>query len=116
MRQGIAAVGGDLDVEHRVGPADERLHVARRAGCPAGSTMIPRWSSPRPSSRAEQIIPSEMRPYVSRAPIAKPPGSTAPGNATGTRSPTTKFVAPQTIPRSGPPSLTGGPRRSGSAS
>ena len=28
----------------------------------AGSTMIPSWSSPRPSSRAEQIIPAETWP------------------------------------------------------
>ena len=38
--------------------------------------------------------------------MAKPPGSMAPGNATGTRSPTTKFVAPQTIPRSATAPLT----------
>ena len=29
---------------------------------PSGSTMIPSWSSPRPSSRAEQIMPAETWP------------------------------------------------------
>ena len=29
------------------------------SGVSSASTMIPRWSSPRPSSRAEQIIPSD---------------------------------------------------------
>ncbi len=41
--------------------------------------MMPVWSSPIASSDAEQIIPSDTRPYVFRAPISKPPGSTAPG-------------------------------------
>ena len=75
-----------------------------RAGSPGaaesgGSTMIPLWSSPMPSSRAEQIMPSETRSYVRRAAIAKPPGSTVPGRATTTRSPAAKLVAPQMIPR-----------------
>ena len=48
------------------------------------STMIPLWSSPRPSSRAEQIMPLLVFPYVSRAAIAKFPGRTAPGRATTT--------------------------------
>ena len=63
------------------------------------STMIPSWSSPSPSSRAEQIIPSETCPYVFRAAMANPPGSTAPGSETTTRSPTAKLWAPQTTPR-----------------
>src|SRR5579859_5497678 len=50
------------------------------------------------SSLAEQIIPSEMWPYVRRAPISNPPGSIAPGSASGTRSPTSKLVAPQITP------------------
>src|ERR1700730_7539271 len=50
------------------------------------------------SSLAEQIIPSEMWPYVLRAPISNPPGSTAPGSASGTRSPTAKLAAPQITP------------------
>src|SRR6266704_6200738 len=75
-----------------------------RAGSPGaaesgGSTMIPVWSSPIPSSRAEQIMPSEIRSYVLRAAIANPPGRTVPGGATTTRSPTAKLNAPQMIPR-----------------
>src|SRR5580700_3298969 len=50
------------------------------------------------SSLAEQIIPSEMWPYVLRAPISKPPGSNAPGSASATRSPTAKLTAPQITP------------------
>src|ERR1700685_123788 len=50
------------------------------------------------SSLAEQIIPSEMWPYVLRAPISNPPGSIAPGSASTTRSPTVKLVAPQITP------------------
>src|ERR1700722_14981062 len=42
------------------------------------------------SSLAEQIIPSDMWPYVLRAPISNPPGSIAPGRASATRSPTAK--------------------------
>ena len=48
-----------------------------------------------PNSRAEQIIPFEVLPYVSRAAIAKFPGNTAPGKAATTTSPTAKLVAPQ---------------------
>ena len=62
---------------------------------PSVNVMIPEWSSPIPSSRAEQIIPLDTLPYVSRAPMVKSPGSTAPGRAATTKSPTAKFVAPQ---------------------
>ncbi len=72
---------------------------APTSAVPAGSTMMPSWSSPRPSSRSEAIIPSDTWPYVSRLAMAKPPARTAPGRATTTRSPTTKLLAPQTIPR-----------------
>ena len=39
--------------------------------------------------------------------MANPPGSTAPGSATTTRSPTAKLAAPQTIPRPGESSAPG---------
>src|SRR5919205_3159140 len=68
------------------------------SGASSPSTRMPAWSSPTPSSRTEQIIPSETWSYVVRAAIAKPPGSTAPGSATTTASPTAKFRAPQTMP------------------
>lgn len=42
-------------------------------------------------------MPWDTRPYVLRSAIANPPGSTAPGSATTTESPSTKFVAPQMI-------------------
>ena len=57
--------------------------------------MIPEWSSLKPSSREEQIIPFEVWPYVWRAAISNPPGSTAPGSETTTRSFSEKLVAPQ---------------------
>ena len=60
---------------------------------------MPEWSVPRFSSAVEQIIPSDVRPYVFRAVMVKSPGSVVPGSATTTRSPTAKFVAPQTISR-----------------
>ena len=66
---------------------------------PGGSTRIPEWSVPRLSSAVEQIIPSDVRPYVLRAVMVKSPGSVVPGNATATRSPTAKLVAPQTMSR-----------------
>src|SRR6202167_2892219 len=50
------------------------------------------------SSLAEQIMPSEMWPYFLLAPISNPPGSTAPGRASATRSPTAKLTAPQITP------------------
>ena len=42
-------------------------------------------------------MPADMWPYVLRAPISKPPGSTPPGRITTTRSPGAKLLAPQTI-------------------
>ena len=57
--------------------------------------IMPAWSSLIASSRPEQIIPLEVFPYVSRAEITKLPGNIAPGIATQTMSPTSKFVAPQ---------------------
>src|SRR5580700_220665 len=58
------------------------------------------------SSAAEQIMPSDIRPYAFFAPIWKPPGSTAPGGANGTRSPTAKLAAPQITSRSAAPVVT----------
>ena len=53
-------------------------------------------SSGRPSSAPEQIIPSDVWPYVCRVPIRTPPDSTEPGVAKAIRSPAAKFVAPHT--------------------
>jgi hypothetical protein len=49
-----------------------------------------------------------------RAVIANPPGSTAPGSAATTRSPSAKFVAPQMMPRTRDSGLSSG-RSSASA-
>ena len=49
------------------------------------------------SSGPEQSMPFETTPFILRRPISKPPGSTAPTGASGTRSPTAKFQAPHTI-------------------
>ncbi len=57
---------------------------------------MPSEASASPSSAAEQIMPSEVRPYVWRVAIWNPPGRTAPGRANGMRSPAAKLVAPQT--------------------
>jgi len=67
---------------------------------------MPSASSDSPSSAAEQIMPSEVRPYVSRLAMRKPPGSTAPGVANATRSPATKLVAPHTTSWVRPPTST----------
>ena len=42
-------------------------------------------------------MPLELCPYVLRAAMANPPGSTPPGRITTTRSPAAKLRAPQTI-------------------
>ncbi|PSK64691.1 hypothetical protein B0E53_03341 [Micromonospora sp. MH33] len=78
-------------------PTTGRASSPGKAFVSSGSTMMPEWSSPRPSSLAEQIMPWELRPYVLRAPMWKSPGSTPPGRITTTRSPWAKLRAPQTI-------------------
>src|SRR5918994_2095739 len=51
--------------------------------------MIPSASVVRPSSAPEQSIPWLSVPWMLVTPIRRPPGRIAPGNATGTRWPTT---------------------------
>ena len=58
---------------------------------------MPSASALRPSSAPEQSMPWLSAPWMVETPIWRPPGSTAPGKATGTRWPTAMFVAPQTI-------------------
>ena len=70
------------------------------------SRRIPSWSSERRSSRPEHSIPLETTPFILRLAMAKPPGSTAPTGARGTRSPTSKFQAPQTTSIGAVPSWT----------
>ena len=90
--------------------------MSRSPGAAAVCVRInnPAWSSPRPSSRPEQSIPFEVTPRIFRFAISKPPGSTAPTGASGTRSPSSKLVAPQTI-SSGPPPASTTTRRTRSA-
>ena len=55
MREAVAAVGGDVDLDDLVVEAEQLDGVGRRArrrrGPSSASTMMPSWSSPRPSSR-----------------------------------------------------------------
>ena len=69
QREAVAAVGGDVDLDDLVGEAEQRDGVV--AGLHRGgrlraeercSTMMPEWSSPRPSSSSAQIIPFETWP------------------------------------------------------
>ena len=62
----------------------------------------PAASSERPSSVPEQSMPLETTPFILRWPISKPPGRMAPTGASGTRSPTSKLWAPQTISTGSP--------------
>ena len=61
-RQAVAAVGGDGDVEHLVAEPEQLERVRAERSQSGGSTRMPSWSSPSPSSRAEQIMPSETWP------------------------------------------------------
>ena len=55
---------------------------------------MPLWSLPRPSSRAEQSMPSDGMPRMPRDPIVRPSGIVVPTVASGTTSPGAKFDAP----------------------
>ena len=59
QRQRVGAVGVDLELDDLVAQVRAGRRRRRRARpASAGSTMMPSWSSPRPSSLAEQIIPA----------------------------------------------------------
>jgi len=78
-------------------PSAGRPSRMSRPACPPG----------RPSSSGEHIMPSESWPRMVDCLILSPPASTAPGSATGTRSPARWLGAPQTIvftPPAGPTS------------
>ncbi len=64
---------------------------------------MPPVSSPISSSASERIIPSDSTPLSFALFSFMPPGSTAPGRATGTSCPAATFGAPQTIVRSPSP-------------
>ena len=66
-------------------------------GVSSGRIMMPEWSPPRPSSRAEQFMPMDTTPRSLLFLILTSPGSTAPIMAVTMWSPASKFCAPQTI-------------------
>ena len=86
--EAVAAVRGDRDIEHVVAQLEHGCGIGPGHQIGIGQHHDPAVVVPSPSSAAEQIIPSETCPYVLRAAMAKPPGSTAPGNETTTKSPT----------------------------
>ena len=66
-------------------------------GASAGRIIRPSWSSPSPSSLAEQFMPRLSTPRSFAFLMVIPLGSVAPTSATGTLSPASKFCAPHTI-------------------
>ena len=64
---------------------------------------MPGGPSPSSSSEEAQIIPIDSTPRSFALPILWPPGSVAPGSATGTVWPAATLGAPQTIVRSPSP-------------
>ena len=98
-RQAVAAVRGDRQVEHHV---VEPEHIGGGVAGFGGA-----WRQHDDAGlvgaevefgrRADHAV--GVRPYVLREAMVKSPGSVVPGSATATRSPTAKFVAPQTMSR-----------------
>ena len=68
----------------------------------AGSTRMPEWSAPRPSSAEEHSIPLDHSPRILRRAISMPSGMVEPRVASGTRSPAAMLKAPQQIWRASP--------------
>ena len=54
-------------------------------GAAGSSTRMPSWSSPSPSSCAEQIMPFDVTPRIFERLSFVPSGSTVPATATATR-------------------------------
>jgi hypothetical protein len=69
---------------------------------PSGSTMIPPWSSPIPTSSSARIMPLEVTPRRVASPSSLPSGMIAPGLATATVWPVATFGAPHTMVRAAP--------------
>ena len=67
---------------------------------PAGSTRMPSWPDPRPSSSSAQIIPSLSTPRIFAFLSVAPFGSVRPAGAKHTTWPSATLGAPQTT-RSG---------------
>ena len=95
----IGAVPLDGDVEHGVGrsPSAAMIGVPGWPGSLSPRINRPAASSARPSFLPGHSMPLEATPRSLRWLISKPPGRMAPTGANGTRSPTSKLVAPHTI-------------------
>ncbi len=92
----IAAVRRDVHLEHHV-LEPERLRQRRpRDAASFGRMSRPLASSDSPSSLPEQSIPWLSTPRRLACWMVGPPGNVVPTVASGTRSPTWKFFAPQT--------------------
>ena len=79
----IGPVPGDVEVEQDVVDHPERLHDRHAERRIAGRIRIPLWSTPRPSSSAEQSMPSDGIPRIGRGSITRPSGITVPAVASG---------------------------------
>ena len=106
---GVGAVPLDGDVEDGVGlesraPRSEacRARPARRRPAPGGRLRRRRGRALRPSTACRW----RRRPSSCGGRSRSSPGSTAPTGANGTRSPTEKLEAPQTISSGSPPAST----------
>ena len=62
-----------------------------------GNSQMPLCSSPRPSSRSEQIMPHDSTPRILLFLMCTSPGSLVPGKATATCKPARTLGAPHTI-------------------
>ena len=88
---------GVISRSSTVSPAPMKSAMGWPTGASAGSTQMPEWSCPSPSSRREQHMPQLTTPRSFDFLILKSPGSTAPTSATGTLMSAAMFGAPQTI-------------------
>ena len=107
-REAVAAVGRDVDLDDLVrrGRAAAMaswpgFSAARVCSSPANrsvSTMIPSWSSPRPSSAlGADHAGGHVAVRLAGARSRSSPAACRPGRMTTTRSPAAKLWAPQTI-------------------
>ena len=88
---------GVISRSSTVSPAPRHSAKAAPTGASSGSSMMPSWSVPSPSSRAEQIMPADTTPRSLLFFIFTSPGKTQPTQATATFRPARTFGAPHTI-------------------
>ncbi len=87
---------GVISRSSTVSPSPRYSEKGAPVGASSGSTQMPSWSVPCPSSRREQHMPQLTTPRSLLFLILKSPGSTAPTHATGTLMPAAMLGAPQT--------------------